>query len=161
MNGAGGDGRQRRLLAVTRPFKGVYGLLVHTRRQIVNLLLQARGVGCNLRNAKGENSCPGRNLPFCLVFDCYVFVATFVMIDPVPEKNNPQGKLSLKQFRVEILKMSQREFAEVIGVSRNTVARYEMGLHKTLRFTIEQICEIEKLLQSHGLTFQNLRSMDD
>jgi len=83
------------------------------------------------------------------------------MIDPVPEKNNPEEKLSLKQFREQVLGISQREFAEMLGSTQNTIARFEAGRHKTLRFTINQICILDDLLKSHGLTFKHLKSMDD
>lgn len=81
------------------------------------------------------------------------------MVDPFHEKDNPpEETLNLKQFRERYLNISQREFAEMLGVTRNTVNRYEMGLHKTFRFTIEQICVLDELLRSHGLSFKNLKS---
>ncbi|MEQ9549937.1 MAG: helix-turn-helix transcriptional regulator [Coleofasciculus sp. G3-WIS-01] len=78
----------------------------------------------------------------------------------IDKKQPPGKKLSLKQFRADVLGMSQREFAEAIGSTQNTIARYESGRHKSIKFSLDQICEIEDLLRTHGLTFRNLRGLE-
>lgn len=82
------------------------------------------------------------------------------MIDPRDKNVNPQ-KSALRYFRLKILGISQSELAERIGTTQNTISRYESGRHKTISFTLDQICALDELLRSKGMTFADLRDLAD
>lgn len=94
----------------------------------------------------------GNSAPL-LVNGCSVTLrSTFVMI----VHNDDSGKITLRGLR-EKLGMSQREFAKEIGTTGATISRFEAGLHSTIKFTIPQICNLQKLLERAGYTFDDLR----
>lgn len=60
----------------------------------------------------------------------------------------------LRQIR-EALKLSQKELAEKIGVTRNTISRWEVA-ERTTTLTLDQVIELDKLLAEIGLRFSDL-----
>lgn len=55
----------------------------------------------------------------------------------------------------ETLGMTQEEFAQKFGVSRNTVTRSETGVHR-MRFTISQIKILIHLLKKAKIDLEDL-----
>lgn len=75
------------------------------------------------------------------------------MIDKTRKLVNPDGEM-LRLLR-ESLDMTQEEFAREFGVSRNTVNRSEMGMHK-MRFTVSQVKKLFTLLDRANISVYDL-----
>ncbi len=65
------------------------------------------------------------------------------------------GKLTLTQFR-EKNGLSQRDVAREVEVPHNTISRYESGETKSLRLTVRQFRNFERLCERYGLTLDDL-----
>lgn len=61
---------------------------------------------------------------------------------------------TLKQVR-EKLGMTQEEFGRALGISNNTISRYERGLHK-ITFTLAQMKRLQDLLEQAGISIRDL-----
>jgi transcriptional regulator with XRE-family HTH domain len=72
------------------------------------------------------------------------------------EKSNPweEGVSPLKTIR-QLLKLTQKQFAERIGSDQNVVSRWERGIYEAT-FTIEQIKAMDELLKEASLTWQDV-----
>ncbi len=62
---------------------------------------------------------------------------------------------TLKQVR-ERLGMTQEEFAQAVGLSRNTIGRYERGEHQRLTLSVAQIKRLVELVEQAGLSIKDL-----
>ena len=62
---------------------------------------------------------------------------------------------SLKQVR-ERLGMTQEEFGQALGITRESINRYERGVHQRIKFTIAQMKRLQDLLEQAGLSIQDL-----
>jgi transcriptional regulator with XRE-family HTH domain len=71
-------------------------------------------------------------------------------------KNNPweEGVSPLKTIR-QLLKLTQKQFAERIGSDQNVVSRWERGVYEAT-FTIAQIKAMDELLGEASLTWQDV-----
>jgi DNA-binding XRE family transcriptional regulator len=76
------------------------------------------------------------------------------MADEQKKKINPNLP-ALKQVR-EKLEMTQEEFGQALGISNNTISRYERGVHKNITFTITQVKRLQDLLEQAGMTIKDL-----
>ena len=62
---------------------------------------------------------------------------------------------TLKQVR-ERLGMTQEEFADALGLSRNTINRYERGIHQRIALSVGQIKRLVELMKQAGLSIEDL-----
>jgi len=62
---------------------------------------------------------------------------------------------TLKQVR-ERLEMTQEEFGKALGITRESISRYERGVHQRIKFTIAQMKRLQELLEQAGLSIQDL-----
>jgi transcriptional regulator with XRE-family HTH domain len=62
---------------------------------------------------------------------------------------------TLKQVR-ERLGMTQEEFANALGLSRNTIGRYESGKHQRLQLSMGQVRKLVDLMEQAGLPIKEL-----
>ncbi|MGV0028690.1 helix-turn-helix domain-containing protein [Phormidesmis priestleyi] len=60
----------------------------------------------------------------------------------------------LKTIR-QLLKLTQKQFAERIGSDQNVVSRWERGVSEAT-FTIAQIKAMDELLEGMGLTWKDI-----
>ncbi|MEP0835270.1 helix-turn-helix transcriptional regulator [Microcoleus sp. AS-A8] len=60
-----------------------------------------------------------------------------------------------KQVR-ERLGMTQEEFAQAVGLSRNTIGRYERGEHHRLTLSASQIKRLVELMEQAGISIKDL-----
>ena len=65
---------------------------------------------------------------------------------------------TLKQVR-EKLGMTQEDFGQALGISNNTISRYERGVHKNITFTLAQMKRLQDILEQAGMTLKDL--LDD
>jgi DNA-binding transcriptional regulator YiaG len=75
-------------------------------------------------------------------------------MEPVVKVNLISGENALKQIR-EALGMSQRKFAEAIGVNHSTIFRWENGQTKPM-FSVAQVKALEREMWKVGLVLQDL-----
>jgi DNA-binding XRE family transcriptional regulator len=76
------------------------------------------------------------------------------MVDDKKTNFNPDVP-TLKQVR-ERLGMTQEEFGRALGISNNTISRYERGVHQRIKFTIAQMKRLQDLLEQAGLSIKDL-----
>ena len=76
------------------------------------------------------------------------------MVDDQKQNFNPNVP-TLKQVR-ERLGMTQEEFGQALGITRESSSRYERGIHKRIKFTIAQMKRLQDLLEKAGLSIQDL-----
>jgi DNA-binding XRE family transcriptional regulator len=62
---------------------------------------------------------------------------------------------TLKQVR-ERLGMTQEQFADALGLSRNTINRYERGIHQRIALSVGQIKRLVELMKQAGLSIEDL-----
>ncbi|CAA9299244.1 hypothetical protein AVDCRST_MAG92-4965 [uncultured Coleofasciculus sp.] len=62
---------------------------------------------------------------------------------------------TLKQVR-ERLGMTQEEFGQALGITRESISRYERGVHQRIKFTIAQMKRLQELLEKAGLSIKDL-----
>jgi DNA-binding XRE family transcriptional regulator len=75
------------------------------------------------------------------------------MVDDNKLNFNPNVP-TLKQVR-EKLRMTQEEFGRELGISNNTISRYERGIHK-ITFTLAQMKRLQDLLEQAGMSIKDL-----
>jgi len=75
------------------------------------------------------------------------------MVDDRNKNFNPNVP-TLKQVR-EQLGMTQEQFAQALGITRETIGRHERGLHR-IRFTITQMKRLQELLEEAGMSIKDL-----
>ncbi len=76
------------------------------------------------------------------------------MVDDQKQNFNPNVP-TLKQVR-ERLGMTQEEFGQALGITRETISRYERGVHQRIKFSIAQMKRLQDLLEQAGLSIQDL-----
>lgn len=76
------------------------------------------------------------------------------MVDDNKLNFNPDVP-TLKQVR-EKLGMTQEEFGRALGISNNTISRYERGVHKNITFTLAQMKRLQDLLEQAGMSIRDL-----
>lgn len=76
------------------------------------------------------------------------------MVDDQKKNFNPNLP-ALKQVR-ERLGMTQEEFGQSLGITRESISRYERGRHKRIKFTIAQMKRLQDLLEQAGMTIKDL-----
>jgi transcriptional regulator with XRE-family HTH domain len=76
------------------------------------------------------------------------------MVDDQKPKFNPNVP-TLKQVR-ERLGMTQEEFGQALGITRESINRYERGVHQHIKFTIAQMKRLQELLEKAGLSIKDL-----
>ncbi len=52
--------------------------------------------------------------------------------------------------------MTQEEFANALGLSRNTIGRYESGKHQRLQLSMAQVRKLVDLMEQAGLPIKEL-----
>jgi DNA-binding XRE family transcriptional regulator len=62
---------------------------------------------------------------------------------------------TLKQVR-DRLGMTQEQFANVLGLSRNTIGSYESGKHRKLQLSMAQMKKLFELMEQAGLPIDEL-----
>jgi transcriptional regulator with XRE-family HTH domain len=62
---------------------------------------------------------------------------------------------TLKQVR-DRLGMTQEEFANALGLSRNMIGRYESGKHQWLQLSMAQVRKLVELMEQAGLPIKEL-----
>ena len=77
-----------------------------------------------------------------------------IMVEEKKLNFNPDVP-TLKQVR-ERLGMTQEEFGQALGISGNTISRYERGVHQHIKFTIAQMKRLQELLEQAGLSIKDL-----
>jgi DNA-binding XRE family transcriptional regulator len=77
-----------------------------------------------------------------------------IMVDDKKINFNPDVP-TLKQVR-ERLGMTQEELGQALGISGNTISRYERGVHQRIKFTIAQMKRLQELLEKAGLSIKDL-----
>jgi len=76
------------------------------------------------------------------------------MVDDQKQNFNPNVP-TLKQVR-ERLGMTQEEFGQALGITRESISRYERGVHQHIKFTIAQMKRLQELLEKAGLSIKDL-----
>ena len=76
------------------------------------------------------------------------------MVDDKNQDFNPNVP-TLKQVR-ERLEMTQEQFADALGLSRNTINRYERGVHQRIALSVGQIKRVVELMKQAGLSIEDL-----
>ena len=76
------------------------------------------------------------------------------MVDDQKQDFNPDVP-TLKQVR-ERLGMTQEEFGQALGITRESINRYERGVHQRIKFTISQMKRLQELLEQAGLSIKDL-----
>ncbi len=76
------------------------------------------------------------------------------MVDDNNPNFNPNVP-TLKQVR-ERLGMTQEEFAQAVGLSRNTIGRYERGEHQRLTLSVAQIKRLVELMEQAGISIKDI-----
>jgi transcriptional regulator with XRE-family HTH domain len=76
------------------------------------------------------------------------------MVDDKNQDFNPNVP-TLKQVR-ERLEMTQEQFADALGLSRNTINRYERGIHQRIALSMGQIKRLVELMKQAGLSIEEL-----
>lgn len=71
------------------------------------------------------------------------------------KKNFNPNLPALKQVR-ERLGMTQEEFGQALGITRESISRYERGVHKRIKFTIAQMKRLQDILEQAGMTIRDL-----
>jgi DNA-binding XRE family transcriptional regulator len=62
---------------------------------------------------------------------------------------------TLKQVR-DRLGMTQEQFANALGLSRNTIGDYERGKHRKLQLSMAQMKKLFELMEQAGLSIKEL-----
>ena len=62
---------------------------------------------------------------------------------------------TLKQVR-ERLGMTQDDFATELGLSRNTIGRYERGEHQRIALSVSQVKRLVELMKQAGMSIEDL-----
>ena len=62
---------------------------------------------------------------------------------------------TLKQVH-DRLGITQEEFANALGLSRNTIGRYESGKHQRLQLSMAQVRKLVDLMEQAGLPIKEL-----
>lgn len=88
-----------------------------------------------------------------MLISLYRTVGYPIMIDEYRLKINLDNS-TLRQIR-DALELTQLELANYIGVSENTVSRWEIG-KRDATLTLDQIIKIDELLAKVGLRFSDL-----
>jgi DNA-binding XRE family transcriptional regulator len=52
--------------------------------------------------------------------------------------------------------MTQEEFGQALGITRESINRYERGVHQRIKFTIAQMKRLQDLLEQAGLSIKDL-----
>ena len=52
--------------------------------------------------------------------------------------------------------MTQEEFGQALGITRESINRYERGVHQRIKFTITQMKRLQELLEQAGLSIKDL-----
>ncbi len=52
--------------------------------------------------------------------------------------------------------MTQEEFGNTLGITRNTISRYESGRHRRIKFTLNQMKRLQQLLEANGMSLSDL-----
>jgi transcriptional regulator with XRE-family HTH domain len=76
------------------------------------------------------------------------------MVDDKNLNFNPDVP-TLKQLR-ERLGLTQEEFGNALGITRNTISRYEAGRHKQIKFSIAQVKRLVELMEQAGLSIKDI-----
>lgn len=71
------------------------------------------------------------------------------------EINRTKNKTALKQLREDVLQLTQRQFADLIGVDPGTVSKWERGV-QVPTFTIPQIKALTTTLNGAGISIFDL-----
>ncbi|MBE9128604.1 helix-turn-helix transcriptional regulator [Coleofasciculus sp. LEGE 07092] len=76
------------------------------------------------------------------------------MVNDKSQKFNPNVP-TLKQVR-ERLGMTQEEFGKALGIARETINRYERGVHQQLKFSVSQVKRLVELMEEAGMSIKDL-----
>src|SRR4028119_868974 len=114
--------------------------------------------GDSFRREDGETRGYRLPLTFPHLFFCWLMTqggsSIAKMVNDKNSNFNPNVP-TLKQVR-ERLGMTQEEFAQAVGLSRNTIGRYERGEHQRLTLSVAQIKRLVELVEQAGLSIKDL-----